>query len=37
MLTVKIYRYNPETDSEPAMKAYEFDAQGKDYMVLDVL
>lgn len=37
MLTVKIYRYNPETDSEPAMKTYEFDAQGKDYMVLDVL
>ena len=37
MLTVKIYRYNPETDSEPAMKDYEFDTQGKNYMVLDVL
>jgi succinate dehydrogenase / fumarate reductase iron-sulfur subunit len=37
MLTVKIYRYNPETDREPVMKTYEFDTQGKDYMVLDVL
>ena len=37
MLTVKIYRYNPETDSEPSMKDYELDTQGKDYMVLDVL
>ena len=37
MLTVKIYRYNPETDSEPTMKDYKVDTQGKDYMVLDVL
>jgi len=37
MLTVEIYRYNPETDSEPAMKTYQLDTHGKDYMVLDVL
>ena len=37
MLTVKIYRYNPETDSEPTMKDYKVDTQGKDYMVLDIL
>jgi succinate dehydrogenase / fumarate reductase iron-sulfur subunit len=37
MLAVSIYRYNPETDSEPAMKAYQVDTQGKDLMVLDVL
>jgi len=37
MLTVSIYRYNPATDSEPKMVDYEFDTQGKDIMVLDVL
>lgn len=37
MLQVSIYRYNPETDKEPRMQAYEFDAGGKDLMVLDVL
>jgi succinate dehydrogenase / fumarate reductase iron-sulfur subunit len=37
MLAVSIYRYNPETDNEPAMKAYQVDTQGKDLMVLDVL
>lgn len=37
MLTVEIYRYNPDTDSAPAMKTYEFDTQGKDLMVLDVM
>jgi len=37
MLTVSIYRYNPATDSEPNMVDYEFDTQGKDIMVLDVL
>jgi succinate dehydrogenase / fumarate reductase iron-sulfur subunit len=37
MLNVEIYRYNPETDSEPYMKSYEIDTQGKDIMVLDVL
>lgn len=37
MLKVEVYRYNPETDKEPYMKAYEIDTQGKDLMVLDVL
>ncbi|MCP8898190.1 succinate dehydrogenase iron-sulfur subunit [Gilvimarinus xylanilyticus] len=37
MLKVEVYRYNPETDSAPYMKTYEFDAQGKDLMVLDVM
>ena len=37
MLTVSIYRYNPEVDDEPRMQDFAFDAQGKDMMVLDVL
>ncbi len=37
MLTVSIYRYNPEMDNEPHMQDFEFDSQGKDMMVLDVL
>lgn len=37
MLTVSIYRYNPETDAEPYMKDYQFDTGGRDLMVLDVL
>ena len=37
MLTVSIYRYNPEVDNEPHMQDFEFDSQGKDMMVLDVL
>jgi succinate dehydrogenase / fumarate reductase iron-sulfur subunit len=37
MLKVEVYRYNPETDSKPAMKVYDLDTQGKDLMVLDVL
>ena len=37
MLKVEIYRYNPDTDAAPYMKTYEFDTQGKDLMVLDVL
>lgn len=37
MLTVEVYRYNPETDNAPYMKTYELDTQGKDLMVLDVL
>ncbi|MBT6115248.1 MAG: succinate dehydrogenase iron-sulfur subunit, partial [Porticoccaceae bacterium] len=37
MLNVSIYRYNPEVDSEPYMQDFEFDTQGKDVMVLDVL
>ena len=37
MLQVSIYRYNPETDSEPYMQDLEVDTGGKDMMVLDVL
>ena len=37
MLEVNIYRYDPEKDSEPYMKSYHVDTQGKDMMVLDVL
>ncbi len=37
MLKVSIYRYNPETDSEPFMQDIEVDTGGKDLMVLDVL
>ncbi len=37
MLNVSIYRYNPEADAEPYMQDFEFDTQGKDLMVLDVL
>ncbi len=37
MLKVSIYRYNPESDDQPYMQDYEFDTQGKDLMVLDVL
>ncbi|MEM8593914.1 MAG: succinate dehydrogenase iron-sulfur subunit [Pseudomonadota bacterium] len=37
MLTVSIYRYNPETDDKPYMQDFEVDTQGKDIMVLDVL
>lgn len=37
MLQVEIYRYNPETDKEPYMQAYDVDTSGRDYMVLDIL
>ena len=37
MLKVEVYRYNPETDKAPYMKAYEVDTQGRDLMVLDVM
>ena len=37
MLQVSVYRYNPETDSEPYMQDIEVDTGGKDMMVLDVL
>ena len=37
MLQVSIYRYNPETDSEPSMQDFQVDTGGKDLMVLDVL
>ena len=37
MLTVSIYRYNPEIDSEPSMKDFQVDTGGRNLMVLDVL
>lgn len=37
MLQVSIYRYNPESDSEPSMQDFQVDTGGKDLMVLDVL
>ena len=37
MLTVSIYRYNPEVEDEPRMQDFAFYSQGKDMMVLDVL
>ena len=37
MLQVSVYRYNPDTDSEPYMKDYQLETAGKDLMVLDVL
>ena len=37
MLTVSIYRYNPDTDSEPSMKDFQLDTGGRNLMVLDVL
>ncbi len=37
MLKVSIYRFNPEQDEAPYMQDYDFDTQGKDLLVLDVL
>jgi len=37
VLTVSIYRYNPDVDLEPRMQDYQLDTGGKDLMVLDVL
>ncbi len=37
MLQVSIYRYHPETDSEPRMQELEVDTGGEDLMVLDLL
>ena len=37
MLTVSVYRYNPELDYEPYMQDFSLDDEGKDMMVLDVL
>ncbi len=37
MLQVSVYRYNPSKDDEPYMQDYQFDTEGKDLMVLDVL
>jgi len=37
MPRASIYRYNPETDSEPYMRSYQLPDDGRDVMVLDVL
>ena len=37
MLTVSVYRYNPESDREPSMHEVQLDTGGRDLMVLDVL
>jgi len=37
VLTVSIYRYNPDVDSEPRMQDYQLDTGGKNLMVLEVL
>lgn len=37
MLSVSVYRYNPDQDKVPSMKTYQVDTDGKDLMVLDVL
>ena len=37
MLTVSIYRYNPDVDAEPRMQDYQVNTGGKNLMVLDVL
>jgi succinate dehydrogenase / fumarate reductase iron-sulfur subunit len=37
MLQVSVYRYNRATDAEPYMQDYQFETEGKDLMVLDVL
>lgn len=37
MLSVSVYRYNPDQDKVPSMKTYQVNTDGKDLMVLDVL
>ncbi len=37
MLNVSIYRYNPDSGEKPHMQDFQYDTQGKDLMVLDVL
>ena len=37
MLTVSVYRYNPDLDKKPRMQDYQYDTEGLDLMVLDVL
>jgi succinate dehydrogenase / fumarate reductase iron-sulfur subunit len=37
VMQVEIYRYNPESDSEPRMQELDFDLEGRDMMILDVL
>src|SRR3990167_7964236 len=33
----RIYRYNPETDAQPAMRDYELDIEAGDKMLLDAI
>jgi len=37
VLTVSVYRYNPEADTKPYMQDYQIDTGGKNLMVLDIL
>jgi succinate dehydrogenase / fumarate reductase iron-sulfur subunit len=37
VLTVSVYRYNPEKDTKPYMQDYQIDTGGKNLMVLDIL
>ncbi|WP_129211905.1 succinate dehydrogenase iron-sulfur subunit [Candidatus Pseudomonas adelgestsugas] len=37
MLSVSVYRYNPDQESAPFMQEFQVDTCGKDLMVLDVL
>jgi len=37
MINVNIYRYNPETDKFPYMKAYSIERPKKDIMLLELL
>ena len=36
MLTVEVYRYNPESDREPYMRSYELEHGDRELMVIDV-
>ena len=37
MISVNIYRYNPEKDSFPYMQTFEFEKPKRDIMVLELL
>ncbi len=37
MLSVSVYRYNPDQDKVPSMQTFQVNTDGKDLMVLDVL
>ena len=37
MISINIYRYNPETDKFPYMQTFEFEKPKRDIMVLELL
>ena len=37
MISINIYRYNPETDQFPYMQTFEFEKPKRDIMVLELL